>query len=248
MRIDDVHTVTVRVYGDLVFFAPEAGRGVDVPFGAPRSVKDLLESLGIPHPEIGLILVEDEPVAFTRSVTAGDRVAAYPPFTSLDVDSPLPQPPPNPRFVLDVHLGTLARRLRLLGLDCDYATDRDDAELARIASTERRVLLSRDRELLMRSEVTHGYCPRSDDPDQQMLEVARRFLSAEDLAPLTRCARCNGILVPVAKADVSDEIGSHTRMTQEAFMRCSGCRQVYWPGSHTADLQGMIDTVRAACA
>lgn len=247
MRIDDVQTVTVRVYGDLLFFAPEAGRGADVPFGAPRSVKDLLESLGIPHPEIGLILVDDEPVDFTHTITAGDRVAAYPPFMTLEVDSPLPQPPPHPRFVLDVHLGTLARRLRLLGLDCDYAIDRDDAELARISAAEARVLLSRDRGLLMRSEVTSGYCPRSDDPDQQLLEVARRFLAREDLAPLTRCARCNGILGPVAKADVHDEVGPHTRLTQEAFMRCGGCGQVYWPGSHTADLRSLFDKVREVC-
>ncbi|MDZ7775358.1 MAG: MoaD/ThiS family protein [Bacteroidales bacterium] len=127
MADDGPGRVRVRVHGDLRFFTDAAEQ--DVPVGAPRSVKDLLESLGVPHPEIDLVVVDGEVVGFDRPVTAGDRVAAYPPWPAVDLPSPVRPPRPASRFVLDVHLGTLARRLGVLGLDVDYATDRDDAAL-----------------------------------------------------------------------------------------------------------------------
>lgn len=235
---------TVRVYGGLDFFTGASEQ--DVPVGAPRSVKDLLESLGVPHPEIDLVVVNGEVAGFDRLVTSGDRVAAYPPWQTLDLDSPVRGPRPAPRFVLDVHLGTLARRLGVLGLDVDYETDRDDEDLARIAATEDRILLTRDRRLLMRSIIEHGYCPRSDDPDEQTLEVVARFVRREELAPFTRCPTCNARLEHVAKDAVLDRIGPHTRATQDEFRTCPDCDRVFWPGSHVDALAPLVARARAA--
>ena len=234
--------VRVRVYGALQFFTDEVEQ--DVPIGAPRSVKDLLESLGIPHPEIDLVVVNGEVVDFGRAVGPSDRVAAYPPWHGVDLPSPVRPPPPAPRFVLDVHLGTLARRLGVLGLDVDYATDRDDVALARIAVDDGRILLTRDRRLLMRREIVHGYCPRSDDPDEQLLEVVRRFVSEDDLAPFTRCPACNEPLQPVAKAHVLDQLGPHTRATHDEFHQCPGCDRVFWPGSHVDAMAPLVAAAR----
>lgn len=236
--------VRVRVYGALRYFTEEAEQ--DVPIGQPRSVKDLLESLGVPHPEIDLVVVNGEVVGFDRTVGAGDRVAAYPPWHGVELDSPVRPAPPAPRFVLDVHLGTLARRLGILGLDVDYETDRDDVTLARIAVEDDRILLTRDRQLLMRREVVHGYCPRSDDPDEQLLEVVRRFVSEDDLAPFTRCPTCNEALQAAAKADVVDQLGPHTRATHDHFHRCPGCGRVFWPGTHVDALAPVVEAARTA--
>lgn len=238
--------VRVRVYADLQWFTDAAEQ--HVPVGAPRSVKDLVESVGVPHPEIGLVVCDGEVVGFDHRVTAGDRVAVYPPPRSLDLESPTRRDPPAPRFVLDVHLGTLARRLGVLGLDADYATDRDDVELARIADEEDRVLLTRDRRLLMRSRVRYGFCPRSDDPDTQVLEVVERFVSADDLAPFSRCPVCNDRLAVVATADVFDDIGQHTRATHDAFRRCPTCGRVFWPGTHVEQLTALVERVREVVA
>lgn len=222
----------VRFYADLIDLAGTAE--LEVPFGEPRSVKDLIESQGVPHPEIGLILVDDRPVGFDHRVQAGQRIAVYPPFRSIDLTgvTTVRPPAPEPRFVLDVHLGTLARRLRLLGFDCWYRNDADDDELAQVAVDEDRILLTRDRELLMRRAVVHGYCPRSDDPELQAIEVVRRYELASRAAPFTRCIRCNGALEPVAKADVLEELPPRTRVEHDRFARCTDCGQVYWPGSH----------------
>lgn len=242
-----VPDVILRVYGDLrVFVDVDRDGQLRVPTGAPRSVKDLVESAGIPHPEVDLLLVDGTSVGFDHLVVGGERVAVFPAFHSIDVTptSKVRPPPPAPRFVCDVHLGRLTRRLRLLGFDTWYRTDTDDDELAQVAVAERRILLTRDRGLLMRRVIVHGYCPRSDRADAQAVEVLRRYRLVDAIAPLRRCARCNGLLEEVAKAEVLDALPPRTRVEHDRFARCASCGQVYWPGSHTADIAAFVDAAR----
>jgi uncharacterized protein len=188
-------------------------------------------------------------VGFGHRLVGGERVAVYPPFHTLaDPTAPSLAPPwPEPRrFVLDVHLGTLARRLRLLGFDCWYRTRADDRELAQVAVDEDRILLTRDRGLLMRREVVHGYCPRSDDPDLQAGEVVDRFGLRTRAAPLTRCVRCNGRLRTVPLAEVAAQVPPRSRAAFDRFARCDACGQVFWPGSHVDDLAGFLASNGAA--
>jgi uncharacterized protein len=234
--------IRVRAYAELVDLVGDDE--LEVPFGQPRSVKDLVESVGIPHPEVALLLVDGREVGFDHLLRGGERVAAYPPFHDLEPTVSLwPEPPEPRRFVLDVHLGTLARRLRLLGFDAWYRTHADDAELAEVAVAEDRILLTRDLQLLMRRVIVHGYCPRSDDPEQQAVEVTRRYGLAARRAPLTRCVRCNGRLEEVAKAEVVDELPPRTRAAFDRFARCVDCRQVYWPGSHLDAVDGFLHRI-----
>lgn len=171
----------MRLYGGLDWFSSAADRNgtATVPAAAPRSVRDLVESLGVPHVEIGAVLVDGEAVDLDRLVTSGTRVAVYPPIHDLaPARAVWPEPPDPRRFVADVHLGTLARLLRLLGFDTWYAPDADDQALTERAVGEERILLSRDRELLMRRVIVHGYCPRSHDPDEQLEEIITRYALA----------------------------------------------------------------------
>ena len=243
----DHHHVEVRAYAQLQDLLGRTR--VEVPIGEPRSVKDLVESVGLAHPEIGLLLVDGRPVRFDHRLHGGERVAAYPPLLSLEPRGSLwPRPPEPRRFVLDVHLGTLARRLRLLGFDSWYGTDTDDRRLAQVATGEGRILLTRDRGLLMRREIVHGYGPRSDDPDEQIHEVAVRYSLATRARPLTRCPRCNGDLAPVPLAAVRDQVPPRTRRAFDRYARCVDCYQVYWPGSHldalTERLGGLLGDPR----
>jgi uncharacterized protein len=235
--------VEVRLYAALADLAGAAH--VHVPVGAPRSVKDLVEAVGVPHPEVSLIVVDGSPVGFDHQVAGGERVAVYPPFRQLDltgVTTVAPGPRP-PRFVLDVHLGTLTRRLRTLGFDCWYRSDADDVELATVAVDEERILLTRDRGLLMRREITHGYCPRSDDPELQLLEVVDRYGLAPRARPFSRCVRCNGELAHAEPHEVHAEIPPRIRREHDTFTRCRDCRRVYWPGSHRSAMATWVDEV-----
>jgi uncharacterized protein len=150
----------------------------------------------------------------------------------------------DPRFVVDVNLGRLAWLLRLLGFDVWWSNDADDKALADLSLQQRRILLTRDRGLLKRRAVTHGLFVRADDPEEQALEVIRRLDLRQRLAPLTRCVRCNGPLVPVSKDEVSDQLEPLTRQYYDNFSRCAGCGRIYWAGSHHAKLARLVDRLR----
>ena len=240
---------TLRFYGDLADLASDADRSGEarVPVERPRSVKDAIESCGVPHTEVDLVVVNGSSVGFGHLVGAGDRLGVYPPFESIDVPSHVRAPALEPvRFLLDVHLGRLAARLRVLGFDTSYRNDADDDELAVRSVAEGRWLLTRDRGLLMRSIVSHGYLVRSDDSRAQAVEVVRRFRLFGDLRPMSRCPACNGLLRSVDKADVEHRLEPGTRRDHDVFVECAQCRQLYWEGSHVGDLRAFIDEVRAA--
>jgi uncharacterized protein with PIN domain len=245
--------VTIRFYAELNDFLPLERRQVSFthPVKERASVKDLIESLGVPHPEVDLILVNGESVDFSYLVQDGDRVSVYPVFEALDI-TPLvrvrPRPLREPRFVADTHLGKLALYLRLLGFDTWYANDCDDATLARISRDEHRILLTRDRGLLKRRMVTHGCYVRETDPERQVAEVLRRFDLYRAMAPFRRCLRCNGPLEPVPKEQVLDRLQPKTRQYYDEFSRCCVCDRVYWKGSHHERMARFVDRLLQGAA
>jgi uncharacterized protein len=181
-------------------------------------------------------------VHFTYRPAAGDVIDAYPPAAHPPA-RPLRPPLGSPRFICDVHLGRLAAYLRMLGYDTLYSNDQDDALLAAIAGAEGRVLLTRDRGLLKRSAVVYGAFVRATDPEAQLREVARRFALHPAATAFQRCLRCNGLISPVAKAAILDQLPPKTQRYYDAFWRCGACGQIYWRGSHVQQMQAVIDRV-----
>lgn len=233
MRTDGPE-LTLRFAPELRFFLPPRHRGEQVRLLHDRtsSLGHLVQSLGVPLTEVGRLR------AAGRTVTPSHRPGAG---EVIDISAqPRPQPLPRtpPRFLLDVHLGTLARRLRLLGVDTAYDNDRDDDALIEQANAQERILLTRDRALLRRRSLHLGGHVRSDRPQEQLTDVLERF--APPLAPWTRCMSCNGTLVQVPKAEVQDRIEAGTRATYQAFARCRGCGRVYWPGAHHRRLTQIV--------
>ena len=241
--------VDVRAYAELNDFLAPDSRGVTVrrPFRSHQTVKDVLEATGIPHTEIDLILVNGDPEGFSHRPTTGDRIAAYPMFEAFDIGSTArlrPTPLRHPRFVVDVNLGRLARLLRVFGFDVWWSSDADDQSLADISLERQRILLTRDRGLLKRRAITRGLFVHSLEPEQQALEVIRRLDLREQLAPLTRCVRCNGMLAAASKDEVIDQLEPLTRRYYDEFSRCADCGRIYWAGSHYARLLSLVDRLR----
>lgn len=240
---------TFRFYAELNDFLPPAHRQRDVPytfFVAP-SVKDVVEAFGVPHTEVDVVLVNGAPVGFDRRLADGDRVSVYPVFERLDVSDVTrlrPRPLRDIRFVADVHLGTLARRLRLLGFDTRFDRAWSDAALVDVAAGERRILLTRDRGLLKRRAVTHGLYVRDDDPRAQVVDVVRRLHLSGSIRPFTRCMACNGLLDDVDKAEVADRLEPRTRAAFDRFRRCRDCGRIFWEGSHHRRLRELVARVR----
>ena len=238
-----------RFYAELNDFLPPERRAATFvyAFAGKQSVKHLIEALGVPHTEVDLVLINGVPAAFGEHVEDGDRVSVYPVFESFDIASVSrvrPRPLRQTRFVADAHLGRLAVYLRMLGFDTLYRNDFSDAELPELASSGRRILLTRDRDLLKRSAVTHGYFVRETHYRGQLLEVLRRFDLAGSLAPFTRCLRCNGALDSVSKEEVAAEVPPLSREHCHEFERCRDCRQVYWNGSHHRRMERFIGQIQ----
>lgn len=213
-------------------------------FYVPGTVKDMIEGFGIPHTEVELIAVNGESADFSRLVRDGDRVAVYPVFESLDIQHELrvrPEPLRNLKFVLDVHLGKLAGYLRMLGFDSRYGNSSSDPELVRIATEEQRVLLTRDRGLLMHAAVSRGYWLRQTESRRQAAEVIRRFDLAAAVRPFTRCMACNTALQAADRAVVLGRIPPRTAELHDRFLRCPGCGRVYWQGSHYRRMRRWIE-------
>ncbi|SMO76972.1 hypothetical protein SAMN06265218_11286 [Fodinibius sediminis] len=238
-------SLTLRFYGDLkeLLLISHDGMPVHRRLPLPTSVKDLIEGCGVPHTEVDLVLVDREPASFSRLVEDGEYISIYPPFSTIELPSGqrLQQPLSGPaRFLADVNLGKLAWYLRMAGFDTAYRNNAEDRELLEQMEEEKRILLTRDRKLLMHNAVEHGYLPRSDDPVEQLQEVFGRFHLLRETAPFTRCPHCNGRLRQVAKEDIIDRLEPLTKRHYQTFSQCPDCGQVYWSGSHLRRLDPRI--------
>jgi len=241
----------LRFYEELNdFLAPgRRKRDIDLPFEAPAPVRHLIETLGVPHTEVELIIANGESVGLDYAVADGDRIGIYPMFEALDVTPLLrlrDKPLRDPCFIADAHLGKLAHYLRMLGFDTLFDIDLDDREISAISARERRVLLSRDKALLMRRSVTHGCYVRALAPRQQLADVMRRMDLYRLIRPFTRCMQCNGGLHPVSRHRVYNRLPADTRRHFSKFWQCAGCRHVYWQGSHYARMRDFIAELNAS--
>jgi len=233
----------IRVYGDLNDFLPPGRRETwfERPCKGHETIKNLIETCGVPHPEIGALIVGGHPVNFDYPVQPGDMIEVFPitmaPASSVTLRPPLDEP----RFVLDTHLGRLAAYLRMLGYDSLYWNDAHDAELARLAGEERRILLTRDRELLKRSIVVYGSFVREVIPARQIVEVMRRFNLTPTSTVFQRCMRCNSLTTAVEKADIEHLLEPRTRLYFDTFRRCVVCGKIYWQGSHYTHMATLLE-------
>ncbi|MFJ4720500.1 Mut7-C RNAse domain-containing protein [Streptomyces luteogriseus] len=209
--------------------------------GAVRAATDgvsslghVVESLGVPLTEVGTLLVDGREVPFAHVPAAGESV------TVRAVARPQQVPGAPLRFLLDVHLGTLARRLRLLGVDTAYeSTDIGDPALAARSAAEQRVMLSRDRVLLRRRELWAGAFVYSTRPEEQLRDVLERF--RPELLPWTRCTACNGVLREATKDEVADQLKHGTHATYDVFAQCTACGRAYWRGAHHEQLEAIVE-------
>ncbi|MCG8335161.1 MAG: Mut7-C ubiquitin/RNAse domain-containing protein [Proteobacteria bacterium] len=211
-------------------------------FGSP-SIKDVIEALGIPHGEVDMILINGKSESFDYSLKSGDNVSVYPMFESMDISSTTKvraKPLRENKFILDVHLGKTAKNLRMLGFDAHYENNLDDPEIIEIAQKDKRIILTRDKELLKNSKVTHGYWVRSKNSDKQISEVIKRFDLYSKIKPFHRCMSCNGLIEEIEKEKVLDRLEPKTKQYFNEFFICLGCDKIYWKGSHFERMEAKI--------
>ena len=210
------------------------------------SIKDVVESLGVPHPVVGMLTVNCQEVDFNYILQDNDTVNVTPLRPPVDPFSPtLLRPVPLTRlgFAADVNVGRLALLLRMLGFDTVYENNLRSSRLAEIAHHENRILLTRDTTLLRRKIVMHGYLPHSQVPEEQAQEVIELYDISNQAKPLSRCLPCNGMLVPIDKEKIIDRLEPLTKKYYNIFHICPDCNRIYWPGSHQQKLVAAVDRI-----
>lgn len=245
-------TVFLRFYEELIHFLRKefSNTVLTKALDHRTTAKDIIESFGVPHTEVDLILVNGTSVDFNYHVDDGDSIDVYPISDSADSSGGLhlqERTLPAARFVADVHLGKLVRKMRILGIDVSYRNDFSDEELLEICQKESRALLTMDRYLLMHNVVRHGYLVRSHNPADQIFEVVRRFTLINELKPFTRCPTCNGLLRPVPKSEVLEQLEPKTKIYFDVFVCCEVCGKIFWEGSHFERLNDLISNLYGAC-
>jgi uncharacterized protein with PIN domain len=241
-------SVTIRFYEELNLFLPPAlrKRPFSVAFAHGCTVKAFVEDQGVPHTEVDLLLVNGVSVGFAFPLHDGDRVSVYPVFESLDISSVSrvrSTPLRETKFALDVHLGKLARLLRMFGFDSSYATDAEDGELVQLARRESRIILTRDRGLLKRRLVSHGYLVRGTEPREQIAEVIGRFDLTSRVRMFGRCMMCNTPLERCEKKEVRASLPASVADAHEEYSRCPSCARVFWKGSHWEGMKKLAGEV-----
>lgn len=244
---------TFRFYEELNDFLPPGRRkrDFDVGIDRARSVKDAIEAVGVPHTEVDLILVDGASVDFRHVLRGGERVSVYPMFERLDI-APLlrlrPRPLRDPRFVADVHLGKLARHLRMAGFDTLFDAGWDDDAIVAASLGQRRTILTRDKAMLRRAEVDRGYFVRAVDSEAQLAEVLQALQLEALVNPFFRCRECNAPLEDAPPEAIAAMVPPAIRALYERYKRCPACLRIYWEGSHFVRMQAVLARARASTA
>ena len=245
MKSRETHFAEFRFYEELNDFLPADLHKTSFrsPFSGNPSVKDTIQAIGVPHTAIDLILVDGQSVDFSHRLRGGERVAVYPVFERLDISPVIrlrARPLRNTRFILDVHLGKLARYLRMLGFDTAYNRERDSSMLIDLSLQQERIILTRSLGVLKQSRVKHGYWLRHHEPLQQLREVLLALDLFRQLLPFTRCMDCNGHIHPVDRAVIKGQIDPDIFQRFREFKQCQDCRKIYWRGSHYKSMLRLV--------
>jgi uncharacterized protein len=241
--------LNIRFYEELNDFLLEDKKKIRFEhevFGTP-SIKDVIESLSVPHIEVDLILVNGQSVSFTYKINDMDDISVYPVFESFEISGVQHlrlAPLRDPKFILDVQLGSLAKYMRMAGLDSFYRNDLTAGEIVSISLNEKRTILTKDRDILKRKDVTHGFWIRDNNPEEQLKSVISRFHLEQLIAPFTLCLKCNGKIVEVNKEEIKSEIPQKVKLYHNEFKRCSFCGQIYWKGTHYEKMHSFIDKLK----
>lgn len=238
----------IRFHDDLpTLLTTGAADGViEMRLGRRTSVKDLIESLGVPHTEVGRIMINAAEHDFAAIVRAGDRIDVLAQSAPAQVTEPTrlrPDPLPEVKFLVDVNVGKLGTLLRMVGVDAAPPDDHDDQALAEQAIREGRILLSRDRNLLKRKKVVFGRLVRAQVPEEQLMELTRFYDLAPLFSPFSRCMLCNGLLHQVEKEKVLHRLEPLTIKYYNEFHVCSACDQLYWPGTHSERMKELLTRI-----
>ena len=236
---------TFRFYEELNDFLPKHKRKTEfeATFKGKRSIKNMIEALGVPHTEIDLILVNGNSVDFNYILQDEDRVSVYPVFESLNITNVTRLrkiPLRRNKFIADINLGDIVKYMRILGLDLYYDPLLSTREIVEISKRENRIILTKSRKLLKFKEVSHGIFIRPGTTEEQIRRIIDYLDIKDNIKPFSRCIRCNTLLNIVAKEKILDRIPPKTKEFCNEYVQCHSCDKIYWKGTHFIHMKMVV--------
>ncbi len=144
------------------------------------------------------------------------------------------------KFIADVMLGRLAKFMRICGLDVAYDCTLSDNEIIHISLEQERTILTRDTRLIERPLASNHLLITSDRAAEQFRQVIDSFHIDINRSIWTRCTVCNTPLSRIEKEDARDLVPQYVYIRHSDFMRCDGCKKIYWKGTHVERIRKLI--------
>jgi len=243
-----VPKTTFRFYEELNDFLPKHRRKIDfeTTYRGKRSIKDMIEALGVPHTEVDLILVDGNSVDFDYILQDGDRVSVYPVFEALNITNVThlrKTPLRRNKFIADIDLGDIVKYMRALGFDTYYDVLFSSREIIDISKTENRIILTKSRKLLKFKEVSHGIFIHPGTTIEQTRRIIDYLDIKDDIKPFSRCLRCNSLLCAVRKEKIIDRIPPKTMELCDEYVHCQSCDKIYWKGTHFINMKRVLKQI-----
>jgi len=237
-----------RFYEELNDFLPKYRRktNFEAAFKGKRSIKDMIEALGVPHTEIDLILVNGKLVDFNYILQNKDRVSVYPVFESFNItDVTLLRKTPlrQHKFIADINLGNIVKYMRLLGFDLYYDSLLSTRKIIDISKRENRVILTKNRKLLKFKDVTHGIFIRPGSTTEQIRRIIDYLDIKDNIKPFSRCLRCNTLLKSVLKEKILNKIPPKTKEFCDEYVQCQSCDNFFWKGTHFINMKKIVSQI-----
>jgi len=233
---------------DLLNRVPEIDNTIVYPLSRRASIKDILESLGVPHTEVGKIILDGVEQGFEKIAENGEHFEIHPLSPALPPTmATILRPDPLKScciFLVDINVGRLAGLLRMAGFDAENV-DKESTSRAIVekAIREGRILLTRNKDLLKHRELVYGHLVRNQDPDLQLREIIYLYSLENLFQPFTRCISCNGLLADVKKEDIIDRLLPLTKKYFNRFRICTACNKIYWHGSHHEKMTEKLEII-----
>jgi uncharacterized protein len=237
----------LKFYGNLNLFLRGnlRNRPVEFQLDSRRSIKNLIESLGIPHTEVAIIQANGSKIDFDYIVKDSDSITVSPFGFHGENGKISANKPQSIGFVADTHLGKLTKYLRMLGFDCKYRENISDKEIIDVSIAETRIALTRDKGILMNKQVQFGCFLYSQNSKKQLMEVIERYDLIPHANPFSRCMECNGTMAKADKSEIIDRLPKDTRSYFQTFYKCLDCDKIYWKGSHYDKMSEWIKEIRS---
>ena len=141
-------------------------------------------------------------------------------------------------------LGTLAKKLRMLGIDTSYHNNITEESLLAAALKENRIVLTRKTAFPISNKAIPVLLILDNNPKNQLRQTVSHFkINRNMIVPFSKCISCNKELIPLEKDLAEGKVADCVFNTTDSFTTCPACEKIYWAGTHLQNMKIFINNI-----